>query len=621
MASYLPLQWANSGFALRRLGQDCAPNQELRELVQNALDAHRRCHTADPTHTGQVVVDADWDLHALEGGWKLAVVDDADGMTGAEMERQVRTMFSSGNRQGLGENFGIGAKIAAGVRSPEGVVWLSWRDGSGAMVRFRHFADDDVYGLEQFALGDGSYAHWLPVSDDLRPDLVAAQGEAAHGTKVVLLGDRPGANTIAAPAGWPGGRSRWLVQYLNRRYLRFPDYATVRARVWAQADPKHWPDRPVAATRDGAALAEVTGMGPLLNRFASASGRSELADATVHWWLLPDEAAPGWQTMRSRALDRGHVAAVFDEELYELRTASAGSRMLQRFGIVVGHERVVLYVEPNQDLGAVPNTARSQLLIDGRPLPWGRWAAAFGAALPEPLARLQSELLSHDDDRAADAIARRLRRILALLTAPPLRRRVDGTQRVDPEDRAGGGIPAELGASTTGDETAGGTGGRDGDAYAAFALPPDHDGDPADPIRRLPDRIPTIVWVSLSDGTRTSGDLEERAGRYLAESDTLMLNDDWIGFQALRASVTEACGGVDGAGAIVGAYVREWCAQQVVEAVLRVRSLRGSRHWSDDDLARALSEESLTAAAAPCWHVRAEIMRAVTALRRTAAAS
>src|SRR5688572_29152371 len=120
MAKYLPLQWANSGFALRRLGQDCAPHQELRELVQNALDAHRRCRDGDPEHQGHVIVDADWDLHALEGGWKLAVIDNADGMTGPDMERQVRTMFSSGNTRGLGENFGIGAKIAAGVRSPEG---------------------------------------------------------------------------------------------------------------------------------------------------------------------------------------------------------------------------------------------------------------------------------------------------------------------------------------------------------------------------------------------------------------------------------------------------------------------------------------------------------------------
>jgi hypothetical protein len=153
-----------------------------------------------------------------------------------------------------------------------------------------------------------------------------------------------------------------------------------------------------------------------------------------------------------------------------------------------------------------------------------------------------------------------------------------------------------------------------------FALPPDHEGDPANPVRRLPERLPTVVWVSSADGTRATGDLEERAGRYLAESDTLVLNEDCVGFQALLANVTEACAGVDSAGALVRSSMREWCAQQVIEAVVRIRSLRGSRYWTDDDLSKALSEEAISTAAAPCWHIRNELMRSVATLRRTATA-
>jgi hypothetical protein len=36
-----------------------------------------------------------------------------------------------------------------------------------------------------------------------------------------------------------------------------------------------------------------------------------------------------------------------------------------------------------------------------------------------------------------------------------------------------------------GDDSTGGTGGREGDAYAAFALPPDRVGDPADEVRQF----------------------------------------------------------------------------------------------------------------------------------------
>ena len=55
--------------------------------------------------------------------------------------------------------------------------------------------------------------------------------------------------------------------------------------------------------------------------------------------------------------------------------------------------------------------------------------------------------------------------------------------------------------------------------------------------------------------------------------------------------------------------VREWFEQQLVEAVMGARTLRGSPEWSEDDIAMALSEEALTAVVLPRWQVNQQIGR------------
>jgi hypothetical protein len=78
----LPLEVANTGFMLDRLGKDCAPLQFLRELTQNAIEAVLR----KPEPVGEIIWDVDWLTYELDDGlYKLSVVDNGDGMTGEEL--------------------------------------------------------------------------------------------------------------------------------------------------------------------------------------------------------------------------------------------------------------------------------------------------------------------------------------------------------------------------------------------------------------------------------------------------------------------------------------------------------------------------------------------------------
>ena len=57
--------------------------------------------------------------------------------------------------------------------------------------------------------------------------------------------------------------------------------------------------------------------------------------------------------------------------------------------------------------------------------------------------------------------------------------------------------------------------------------------------------------------------------------------------------------------------VREWFEQTLVEAILGVQQLVGSKEWNSQDLGGALSEESLTAIVMPRYHVNIAVSRAI----------
>lgn len=47
---------------------------------------------------------------------------------------------------------------------------------------------------------------------------------------VTLLGDKPTADTTAAPKSVIEGRQRWVTKYLNSRFLRLPEQVTIEVR-------------------------------------------------------------------------------------------------------------------------------------------------------------------------------------------------------------------------------------------------------------------------------------------------------------------------------------------------------------------------------------------------------
>ncbi len=576
----LPIGIGNSGFLLDSLGRDCHPLQFLRELTQNAVEAIRRVGGH-----GNIVWDVDWHTHELEDLYKLCVTDDGDGMTGPEMIRLINQLSASGVQQSLTGNYGVGAKIATASRNPFGVVYLSWTAGQGAMIQLFRDPESGQYGVKQWRRSDGGYAYFVPIEDEVKPPIITE-----HGTRVVLLGTSETDNTVQAPIPSPSP-SRWISKYLNSRYLSFPEGIVVKAR-------EGW-NYPLTDTKRNY-LRTLTGQRPYLDEHAEQSGSVVLSKAIVRWWILKDE--PAVANNSGFVESAGHMAALYQNELYELAAGRSGASRLQQFGITFGHHWVVLYLEPKADKDDVltTNTARTQLLLNGEPLPWADWAAELREAMPPELATFveSKAAKSVGSDHVKD-IRDRLRDIMALFHMSRYRRLEEGTLHLD-ADRL---VRGQAGRGSTGPQGSAGEPPESerhvtGNIYAVFEKKNGPRGD-----RAHTDPFPAVKWISADTGTREDGLIEDRAARYLADQNLLLINADFRAFVDMQVFLRKDFNGKPGVETMIEDVVRRWFEQSLVETILGVQALCNSREWSPRDIEAALSEEALTASVMQRYHV------------------
>jgi hypothetical protein len=584
----------NVGFLLDRLGQDCSPLQYLRELTQNAIEAVQR--TGEP---GQIVWDVDWTSYDLGGPMKVCIVDTGDGMTGDDMIRLINQLSSSGTKQSFTGNYGVGAKIAAATKNPAGVMYQSWKNNDGYMVQLEKSPSTGNYGLHQWELEDGTtYSHYVPLDDAVKPDEIKA-----HGTKVILIGAKTSDNTMAPPPD-AASPSRWISKYLNTRYFRFPAGVTVKAR-------EGW-DSP-RTDKDRNVLRTITGQKPYLDQHATASGTQALAGARVHWWILKDE--PAISNNSGFIESAGHVAALYQDELYDRATARAGTAVLQRFGILFGNKFVVLYVEPLPAKGEAltTNTARTTLLLNGEGLPWEDWAYEFREKMPKQLTdfvREKSAALTEQDH--ISSIKDRLKALMELYKVSRYRPTPAGVYLSDESsavrvgrspfsgaksERGGGGTGTghEVGAATKGDRD-----GEVGNIYHLFEKP----GGVAS-HKSAVDPFPVVKWVSMKDGRTEDDGMEDKAAKFIQNQNTLLVNADFRVFKDMitRLSKEKDTGFGAGVESVVEEVVHQWFEQALVETVIGVQQMRGSKEWGPEEIEKALLPEALTSAVMQRYHV------------------
>ena len=307
------------------------------------------------------------------------------------------------------------------------------------------------------------------------------------------------------------------------------------------------------------------------------------------------------------------MAALYQNQLYDRATARVGTALLQRFGILFGYRFVVLYVEPvpEKDQSLTTNTARTTLLLDGEKLPWEDWAYEFREKMPK-------QLVEFVNDKAAaltekdhiSSIKDRLKNVMDLYKVSRYRPAPAGVYsdkssavRVglspysgSKSGGVGGGTGREVGATSTGQ--------RDGEVGNIYHLFEKKDGVPSE--KSAADPFPVVRWVSIENGGRTADDgMEDKAATFVPGQNTLLVNAD---FRVFRDMVAKLCKEKDaGPGPrlqdVVEEIVHQWFEQSLVETVIGIQQLRGSKEWGPEEIERALSPEALTSAVMQRYHV------------------
>ena len=124
---------------------------------------------------------------------------------------------------------------------------------------------------------------------------------------------------------------------------------------------------------------------------------------------------------------------------------------------------------------------------------------------------------------------------------------------------------------------------------------------------------PEVCWITIKDGTREADQLEDRAACYVDKENKILANLDFRVFTDMINHWMQEYSDAAVSPEIIREVVCEWFEQQLIEAVMGSRALEGSRQWSDDELDKCLSDEALTLAVMPRYHVYVAIKRALGA--------
>lgn len=605
---YLSTNEAGTSFFMRKFGADVGPTKQFRELTINSFEAHEAQMLAHPGERYTPVVEVFVDPYYLktQGVRKLAHADNAIGMSAEQLESHFAQLFVSGKVQATDKNFGIGSRVATARFNPRGVEVRSWHNGRGNMIRFELDSARDMYGLVDWDLG-GFITNVCPLDETTFAEeelaLLKPRFIDGHGTVVVLLGVADDSDTTIKPTESDlTHKDYWYAHVVNRHLFSVPSGIKFTARIEADHAGR-----------------VIHGYKWVLDKYSLEHGSVDLSDTFVHWWLL--DPAKGEERKLQRVTyhvftgskRHGHVAALWKNELFDFADGYDGIQMLNRFGIVAGHDNVAIYVEPKLAMGVEANLNRTSLVVPGGlKLPWRRWGEEFASKMPPQLVDYVTKHLGHSDlDDELDKMIRQYGDDFRVPEYVPAKRASEETlpRETGPTSRAGGG------------HGGGGTSVQKQQERIAPIRVPKAGGEEAK-LRWL-NRPRPKVFIRPDPNTGEDYDFRDRAADYLDDRNILFVNGE---FNVLQGLIEETARRVDPESSsetvrsICKEHVEAIYSMQLLYTVMTARAtfrLRDS--WDPQSYAQLVSPESLTACVLPRIAMRAEIKRRVNADPRLAA--
>ena len=252
-------------------------------------------------------------------------------------------------------------------------------------------------------------------------------------------------------------------------------------------------------------------------------------------------------------------------------------------------------------------------MLNGEKLPWDDWAYEFREKMPKQVAEfVNAKAAASTAKDHISNIKDRLKNVMDLYKVSRYRPAPTGVYLSDETSgvrigssplsaskaKGGGGVGVGhvVGATAKGQ--------RDGEVGNIYHLLEKKGGSPSDKISADP--FPIVKWVSLENEGRTEDDgMEDKAANYIPNQNTLFVNADFRVFKDMTARLCkekDVAFGVE-IQSVVEEVVHQWFEQALVETVIGIQQLRGSKEWGPDDIERALSPEALTSSVMQRYHV------------------
>jgi hypothetical protein len=543
---------------IRNLGRDCTPDQYIREFVKNSIEACQR--TGLPNR--KIVLDMNHGIANKSNIYKLSFIDNGDGMSLEQMTNLLNNLSASGATSNEHANYGVGAKIASLTRNHFGVHYESWKGGDGHSILIRYNPKFDVFGIQGFPDGKDGIMYSRKLDLASKPAIMDG-----HGTCVTLFGMTLEQDTMAPPNGMKGDPDSWLLDYLNRRFFTLPEQIELLVRVGYSKDktnPKlHY-------------LTKATGFAALAKEQSQAQGELQMEGAKAHWWILKPGATLVGQTA---LINQGEVFDVSD----------ARSNRLAHFGILVGRNRVMILIEPED---AVQNTARTNLVKkSGAALNWGAWQDEFRSKIPAQINEFINSLLRENTQVShKKAITQRLGVLKALFLLGGYKQLKIDFQRPEP-------LPVARSEEEDIDVAMQMTQASSADVKEALEIkePEPTTSEKAPEPEELDDEdnyFPQVEWTSEDRSPQLAG----KAAEYIELTNVVLANRDFKGFADIVQYFTEKYAGTTGVDAMIVSGANEAIEQALMECVAGALSLRGQPNWTVQQVNIALSPEALTTA-------------------------
>jgi hypothetical protein len=387
-----------------------------------------------------------------------------------------------------------------------------------------------------------------------------------------------------------GIKESWIALYMNTRFFRIPDGIQMSARIgyYRESNPRH------------NYLLSIRGQKSILDEKAEIKGEQKLSDAKVYWWVMPKNVDG-----HGRELVKGHTALIHEDEIFDI--SDSRSNRAGYFGIILGRDRVIIYVEP---ANVVQNTARTNLLRpNGSPVSWDKWQDEFRTDMPEKLKAFLDELQNENNsDSHTDSIWERLKGLKELYKLSRFKPDATGKFFADPKSESSFGTSHQRdGDQRLFSDHKPGTGTKPGSISTALLTSLVDENAGLRSSSTQPNPFPRVEWTNPT--TDHNEGLIDRAAEYIPTSNVILANSEFEGIRDLIKYFCKSYTDVPEVTKIIEDEVKRAFEQSLTEAVAGALSLKNRKHWNPADFDSAISREALTTAVMPRYWMVSDIRR------------